>query len=53
MMGIAFIGAILGQVGIEGGAGEIEAEVRAELAKKFGRRGETVIEANLAVIRTA
>ncbi len=51
MMGIAFIGAILGQVGIEGGTGEIEAEVRAELAKKFGRRGETVIEANLAVIR--
>jgi pyruvate-ferredoxin/flavodoxin oxidoreductase len=51
MMGIAFIGAILGQVGVQGGPAEIEAEVRAELARKFGRRGETVIEANLAVIR--
>ncbi len=53
MMGIAFIGAILGNVaGLgEGSAAAIEAEVRAELAKKFGRRGETVVEANLAVIR--
>ena len=51
MMGIAFIGAILGQVPIEGGEKEIEAEVRAELAKKFGRRGELVIEANLAAVR--
>ncbi len=53
MMGIAFIGAILGHVhGIgKGDSREAEAEVRAELAKKFGRRGETVIEANLAVVR--
>ncbi len=51
MMGIAFIGAILGQVGVTRSPAEIEHEVRAELARKFGRRGETVIEANLAVIR--
>ncbi|MFZ0529518.1 MAG: 2-oxoacid:acceptor oxidoreductase family protein, partial [Propionicimonas sp.] len=54
MMGIAFIGAILGHVdGIAraGSATEIEAEVRAELAKKFGRRGDKVVEANMAVIR--
>jgi pyruvate-ferredoxin/flavodoxin oxidoreductase len=51
MMGIAFIGAILGQVGISGSQKDIEAEVRAELAKKFGRRGELVIEANLAAVR--
>ncbi|MGC3995603.1 MAG: 2-oxoacid:acceptor oxidoreductase family protein [Propionicimonas sp.] len=51
MMGIAFIGAILGSVGINGSQADIEAEVRAELAKKFGRRGETVIEANLAAVR--
>ncbi|HEY3337884.1 MAG TPA: 2-oxoacid:acceptor oxidoreductase family protein [Propionicimonas sp.] len=53
MMGIAFIGAILGHVdGIaRADSHAIEAEVRAELSKKFGRRGETVIEANMAVIR--
>ncbi len=54
MMGIAFIGAIIGHVdgAVRGGsAEEIEAEVRAELTKKFGRRGERVVEANVAVIR--
>ena len=54
MMGIAFIGAILGNVKAvahEGGAAETEAEVHAELAKKFGRRGDRVVEANMAVIR--
>ena len=54
MMGIAFIGAIIGHVdgAARGGtAEEIEAEVRAELTKKFGRRGERVVEANVAVIR--
>ena len=54
MMGIAFIGAIIGHVdgAARGGtAEEIEAEVRAELSKKFGRRGERVVEANVAVIR--
>jgi len=53
MMGIAFIGAILGKVtgsGSESPA-QLEAEVRAELAKKFGRRGDKVIDANMAVIR--
>jgi len=54
MMGIAFIGAIIGHVdgaARGGSAEEIEAEVRAELTKKFGRRGERVVEANVAVIR--
>lgn len=51
MMGIAFIGAILGHVTGARDAAAVEAEVRAELAKKFGRRGETVIEANMAVVR--
>ncbi|MGV8907530.1 MAG: 2-oxoacid:acceptor oxidoreductase family protein [Propionicimonas sp.] len=54
MMGIAFIGAIIGHVdgAVRGGtAAEIEAEVRAELTHKFGRRGERVVEANVAVIR--
>ena len=54
MMGIAFIGAILGHVKAvahDGGAAETEAEVRAELSKKFGRRGDRVVEANMAVIR--
>ncbi|MGV8847917.1 MAG: 2-oxoacid:acceptor oxidoreductase family protein [Propionibacteriaceae bacterium] len=54
MMGIAFIGAILGHVDAvahDGGEAETEAEVRAELAKKFGRRGDKVVEANMAVIR--
>lgn len=53
MMGIAFIGAILGNVegAARGGAKAIEAEVRAELNKKFGRRGESVVKANLAAVR--
>jgi pyruvate-ferredoxin/flavodoxin oxidoreductase len=53
MMGIAFIGAIIAQVeGIASGSTEgIEAEVRAYLAKKFGRRGDKVVEANMAVVR--
>lgn len=54
MMGIAFIGAIIGHVdGVTRGGSteELEAEVRAELAKKFGRRGERVVDANVAVIR--
>ena len=54
MMGIAFIGAIIGNVeGVARGGSqkEIEDEVRAELAKKFGRRGDTVVTANMAVVR--
>ncbi|PFG15604.1 pyruvate-ferredoxin/flavodoxin oxidoreductase [Propionicimonas paludicola] len=53
MMGIAFIGAILGNVtGIAkaGAEAEMAEEVRAELTRKFGRRGEKVVEANMAVI---
>lgn len=54
MMGIAFIGAIIGHVdGVARGGSptHVEAQVRSELANKFGRRGSTVIEANMAVIR--
>jgi pyruvate-ferredoxin/flavodoxin oxidoreductase len=53
MMGIAFIGAILGKVTGSGSGSpeQLEAEVRAELAKKFGRRGDRVVDANMAVIR--
>lgn len=54
MMGIAFIGAIIGHVdGVARGQSskDVESRVRSELAHKFGRRGETVIEANMAVVR--
>ncbi len=57
MMGIAFIGAILGHVRGLGDPGapetavDLEAKVRAELSKKFGRRGDTVVDANMGVIR--
>ncbi len=54
MMGMAFIGAIIGHVDrVARGASlqEVEAGVQAELAKKFGRKGQSVVEANMAVIR--
>ncbi len=54
MMGMAFIGAIIGHVDrVARGASlqEMEAGVQAELAKKFGRKGQSVVEANMAVIR--
>ncbi|MCA0251107.1 MAG: 2-oxoacid:acceptor oxidoreductase family protein [Actinobacteria bacterium] len=54
MMGMAFIGAIIGHVDrIARGAklDVVEAEVKAELSKKFGRKGLSVVEANMAVIR--
>ncbi|MEA5116854.1 MAG: 2-oxoacid:acceptor oxidoreductase family protein, partial [Propionicimonas sp.] len=54
MMGMAFIGAIIGHVDrIARGANldVVEAEVKAELSKKFGRKGLSVVEANMAVIR--
>ena len=54
MMGIAFIGAIVGHVDrVAAGAppAEILEKVEAQLDKKFGRKGATVVEGNMAVIR--
>ncbi|MDQ7991846.1 MAG: 2-oxoacid:acceptor oxidoreductase family protein, partial [Propionicimonas sp.] len=54
MMGMAFIGAIMGHVDRIGRGADLtalEAEVQAELSKKFGRKGLSVVEANMAVIR--
>ena len=53
MMGIAFIGAVVGHVDrIAGGASaeQLKAKVRTQIEKKFGAKGETVVEANMAVI---
>ncbi|MEZ5097984.1 MAG: 2-oxoacid:acceptor oxidoreductase family protein, partial [Nocardioides sp.] len=54
MMGIAFIGAVAGHVPtITAGSSEeaILAKVRQQIAKKFGAKGEAVVEANMAVVR--
>jgi pyruvate-ferredoxin/flavodoxin oxidoreductase len=54
MMGIAFIGAAIGNVeriAAGGSSDQVQAMVRAEIQKKFGRKGETVVESNMAVIR--
>lgn len=54
MMGMAFIGAIIGHVDrVARGAdlAAIESDVKAELTKKFGRKGMSVVDANMAVIR--
>ncbi|MDR0285467.1 MAG: 2-oxoacid:acceptor oxidoreductase family protein [Propionibacteriaceae bacterium] len=56
MMGIAFIGAVIGHVDriARGGDPEqVKALVREELVKKFGSKGQTVVDANLAVISDA
>jgi pyruvate-ferredoxin/flavodoxin oxidoreductase len=53
MMGIAFIGAVVGHVDrvVQGASREaITEKVRAQIAKKFGSKGEAVVEANMAVI---
>ncbi|MDR1791487.1 MAG: 2-oxoacid:acceptor oxidoreductase family protein [Propionibacteriaceae bacterium] len=52
MMGIAFIGAIIGHVDKvkTHAGGEVDELVRHEIVKKFGRKGEAVVESNLAVI---
>ncbi|MGV1006273.1 MAG: 2-oxoacid:acceptor oxidoreductase family protein [Candidatus Nanopelagicales bacterium] len=53
MMGIAFIGAIAGHVSrvSEGASREdILAKVRAQIEKKFGRKGADVVAGNMAVI---
>lgn len=54
MMGIAFIGAIVGHVDrVSQGAtaADIEDKVRGQIVKKFGRKGQRVVEGNMAVIR--
>ena len=54
MMGIAFIGAVVGHVEqIAGGASEdaIAEKVRAQILKKFGSKGDAVVEGNMEVIR--
>ncbi len=54
MMGIAFIGAVVGHVDrISQGAtaDAISTKVSAQIAKKFGTKGDAVVEGNMAVIR--
>ncbi|HRY08985.1 MAG TPA: 2-oxoacid:acceptor oxidoreductase family protein [Candidatus Nanopelagicales bacterium] len=54
MMGIAFIGAVVGHVDrVSGGASEdaVAEKVHAQIVKKFGGKGEAVVEGNMAVIR--
>jgi len=53
MMGIAFIGAVAAHVDrvAEGASAEaIREKVRAQIVKKFGSKGEAVVEGNMAVI---
>ena len=53
MMGIAFIGAVAGHVDrvSKGASAEaIREKVRAQIAKKFGSKGDAVVEGNMAVI---
>ena len=53
MMGIAFIGAVVGHVDrvSQGASAEaIQEKVRGQIAKKFGTKGDAVVEANMAVI---
>ncbi|NDR59455.1 2-oxoacid:acceptor oxidoreductase family protein [Aliiruegeria sabulilitoris] len=54
MMGIAFIGAICGNVEriTEGASDEAVMEkIRTQIAKKFGGKGQAVVDGNMAVIR--
>ncbi len=54
MMGIAFIGALCGhEARISHGADEatLMARVRDQIVKKFGAKGEAIVEGNMAVIR--
>src|SRR5665811_1552819 len=53
MMGIAFIGAVAGHVDrvSKGASAEaIREKVRAQIAKKFGSKGDAVVEGHMAVI---
>ncbi|RYH09745.1 2-oxoacid:acceptor oxidoreductase family protein [Tropicimonas sp. IMCC6043] len=54
MMGIAFIGAVCGNVErITEGAPEeaVMEKIRSQIAKKFGAKGQAVVDGNMAVIR--
>lgn len=54
MMGIAFIGAVAGHVErVTAGAcaDVVLTKIRQQITKKFGAKGEAVVEANVAVIR--
>ncbi|HEY0119676.1 MAG TPA: 2-oxoacid:acceptor oxidoreductase family protein [Cellulomonas sp.] len=54
MMGIAFIGAVAGYVDRVAKGATREAileKVQHEIAKKFGRKGNAIVESNMAVIR--
>lgn len=53
MMGIAFIGAVAAHVDrVSSGASrdEIMTKVRQQIAKKFGSKGDAVVDANMAVV---
>ncbi|MCL2422901.1 MAG: 2-oxoacid:acceptor oxidoreductase family protein, partial [Micrococcales bacterium] len=53
MMGIAFVGAVTGhvdRVSAGASAADMREKVRAQIVKKFGRKGEAVVEGNMAVI---
>jgi pyruvate-ferredoxin/flavodoxin oxidoreductase len=54
MMGIAFIGAVVGHVGqVSAGAssGDVIEKVRKQIAKKFGAKGGVVVDSNMEIIR--
>jgi len=54
MMGVAFIGAVCGhvrQVVADASEETILTKIRQQVTKKFGAKGEAVIESNMAVIR--
>jgi len=53
MMGIAFVGAVTGhvdRVSAGASAADMREKVRAQLVKKFGRKGDAIVEGNMAVI---
>jgi pyruvate-ferredoxin/flavodoxin oxidoreductase len=54
MMGIAFIGAVCGHVdriAADASQEKVLEKIRQQVTKKFGVKGETVVESNMAVIR--
>lgn len=56
MMGVAFIGAVMGHVDRIAGGSSSKArqeKVQQQLAKKFGAKGSVVVESNMNVIREA